>query len=167
MNEFYDLKDYENEYQINKLGEIKSKIRNGTRNKEIIIKPKIKFGYLTIGLRKNGKQKFYRIHRLLALQFIPNPNNYDFVDHFDRNPLNNNLENLRWITHSGNMRNRDMKKNKNCSSKYKGVSWCKSDKRWRAIICIGGKNKYLGEFKSEEEAYECYKKKYDELMSVF
>ena len=58
-------------------------------------------------------------------------------------------------------------KKKNCSSKYRGVCWDKKDKKWRAQIQIDGKSKYLGLFETEEEAYECYKKKYDELMSVF
>jgi len=163
MNEFYDLKDYENEYQINKLGEIKSKKYN-YKNK--ILKPNNnEKGYLRIGLRKNGKKKIYFIHRLLAIQFIPNPHNYKEVDHFDRNPLNNNLENLRWITPSGNTRNQNKKKN--CSSKYRGVSWDKRNLKWKTAISINGKNKTLGHFETEEEAYECYKKKYEELMSVF
>ena len=161
MNVFEDLKDYENEYMINKLGEIKSKYKNR------ILKPKNDNGYLRIGLSKNGKQKFYRIHRLVALQFIPNPKNYDFVDHFDKNPLNNNVENLRWITHSGNMRNRDMKKNKICSSKYRGVCWDNHAKKWMVCIKIDGKQKHLGYFKSEEEAHLVYEKKYEEIMNVF
>ena len=98
--EFYDLKDYENEYQINKNGEIKNKKKN------IIITPCNVNGYLRIGLNKNGIGKKYYIHRLLAIEFIPNPYNYDFVDHIDNNRLNNDLENLRWITYSGNCRNR-------------------------------------------------------------
>ena len=105
MNEFYDLKNYENDYMINKLGEIKSKKRN------IIMKNCTNGkGYLIICLCKNGKRKYYFIHRLLAIQFIPNPNNYDYVDHFDKNPLNNNVENLRWINLSGNNRNKNKKK---------------------------------------------------------
>jgi len=157
--EFYDLKDYENEYQINKNGEIKNKKRN------IIMNPKNTNGYLRIGLRKNGIRKFYFIHRLLAIQFIDNPNNYDLVDHIDNNRLNNDLENLRWINYSGNCRNRI--KRKNCSSKYRGVCWDKKDKKWRASITIDGKVKCLGFFTNEEDASLVYEKVYNELMSIF
>ncbi len=156
--EFYDLKDYEGLYQINKNGEIKSKRKN------IIMKPGNVYGYLRIGLTKNGKQKFYLIHRLLAIQFIPNPNNYDFVDHININSLNNDLENLRWINKSGNCRNMIKK---NGSSKYRGVCWDKKDKKWRASISIDRKKKCLGRFDNEEEASLVYEKKYNEIMNIF
>ena len=156
--EFYDLKDYENEYQINKNGEIKNKKRN------IIMKPRNDRGYLRIGLTKNGKQIKYFIHRLLAIQFIDNPNKYELVDHNDNNKLNNDLENLRWINNSGNNRNRTFK---NCSSKYRGVSWDKINKKWRADIYIDGKSKNLGLFTNEKEAAEIYEKKYNEIMNIF
>ena len=45
------------------------------------------------------------VHRLVADAFIPNPNNYPFIDHIDGNPANNNAENLRWCTRSMNMLN--------------------------------------------------------------
>ncbi len=157
--EFYDLKDYENEYQINKNGEIKSKRRN------IIISPCNVNGYLRIGLNKNGKQLKYYIHRLLAIEFIDNPNNYDFVDHIDNNRLNNDLENLRWINKSGNCRN--MIKKKDCSSTYRGVCWDKGTKKWRASIRIDGKVKCLGYFTNEEDASLVYEKVYNEIMSIF
>ena len=64
-------------------------------------------GYLKIGLYKNNKTKFFLVHRLLALAFIPNPNNYPEVDHFDINPSNNNLSNLRWVTKKMQQENRN------------------------------------------------------------
>lgn len=51
-------------------------------------------GYLRVRIR--GKRK--NIHRLLALNFIPNPNNYPMVNHIDGNKHNNNLINLEWCT---------------------------------------------------------------------
>ena len=157
--EFYDLKDYETLYQINKKGEIRNKKRNN------IMKPGNNKGYLQIGLTKNGKQLKYYIHRLLGIQFIDNPNNFNLIDHIDINKLNNNLENLRWINKSGNCRN--IIKRKDCSSIYRGVYCDKGNKKWRADIRIDGKLKYLGSFDNEEDASEAYEKVYNELMSIF
>ena len=53
-------------------------------------------------LRKDGKRKYLRIHRLVALQFIPNPDGLPQVNHKDGNKLNNNIDNLEWTTNSEN-----------------------------------------------------------------
>lgn len=49
--------------------------------------------------------KSYKVHRLIALAFHPNPNNLPMVDHIDRNRQNNKPENLRWVTHKENIVN--------------------------------------------------------------
>ena len=60
--------------------------------------------YKTVRLRKNGKAKTEKVHRLLAKAFIPNPDKKNCVNHKDANKLNNNLSNLEWCTHQENMR---------------------------------------------------------------
>lgn len=95
-----DIPNYEGLYQIDNFGNIKS--LHNYRGKNNILKPRIKRGYYTIGLRKDGKRKWIGIHRLLAETFIPNPNNYPVVNHKDENKLNNNLDNLEWCTVSYN-----------------------------------------------------------------
>ena len=68
------------------------------------VKPsKDKYGYLRMGLCKNGKLKRFQFHRLLALAFIPNPENKRCIDHINGVKDDNRLENLRWATHSENL----------------------------------------------------------------
>lgn len=59
--------------------------------------------YVQVILYKNGKRKGHLVHRLVAAAFIPNPNNKPEVNHKDRNPLNNCVENLEWVTRLENM----------------------------------------------------------------
>jgi len=62
-------------------------------------------GYYRIGLRKVGERKFFTIHRLIALAYIPNPHNKPCVDHINRNTQDNRIENLRWVSYSENNMN--------------------------------------------------------------
>lgn len=59
--------------------------------------------YKTFRLSKDGKPKTFKLHSLLAKAFIPNPLNKREVNHKDGNKLNNNLDNLEWVTHHENM----------------------------------------------------------------
>ena len=63
-------------------------------------------GYLRLTLRTTNGQVTKLKHRLIAEQFLPNPNNLPEVDHIDRDKLNNSLNNLRWVSRSDNNRNR-------------------------------------------------------------
>lgn len=58
--------------------------------------------YLTVNLCKNGKPKNHRIHRLVALAFIPNPQNKPCVNHIDETRQNNHIDNLEWCTYLEN-----------------------------------------------------------------
>tara|TARA_R110000787_G_scaffold279924_1_gene390318 strand:+ start:407 stop:910 length:504 start_codon:yes stop_codon:yes gene_type:complete len=60
-------------------------------------------GYMRVALCKNGKCKHFLVHRLLALHFIPNPENKRCVDHIRGKDMGNSLDNLRWVTHSENL----------------------------------------------------------------
>lgn len=82
---------YEN-YEISNLGRVKNKKKNYS------LKPLNLNGYLVVCLCKNGKQKLFRIHRLVAFAFLPNPNNYPFVNHKDEDKTNNHVNNLEWCT---------------------------------------------------------------------
>jgi len=100
MNIFEPIRNYEKHYSINRLGEIYS-----NKHKKNLKPSDNGSGYLKVVLTKNKIKKTIKIHRLLALQFIPNPNNYPIIDHIDRNRSNNSLDNLRWTTYSENNRN--------------------------------------------------------------
>jgi len=154
------IEGYENLYKICKNGDIISykKYEEGK-----ILKPgNHNHGYLFVGLYKNNKEKKFRIHRLIALHFIDNPNNYEFVDHINGNRIDNRIDNLRWINHSGNSRNR-----KNQGKNLKGVYFDKKLNKFKAQIQIDNKKKYLGLFETELEANKAYMKAYNEIMDKF
>lgn len=64
-------------------------------------------GYKKVVLMNdNGERKCCRVNRMIALAWLPNPNNLAQVDHVDENKLNNTLENLEWVSASENMKRR-------------------------------------------------------------
>jgi len=87
------------------------------------------------------------------------------VDHIDGNGLNNRKSNLRLCTASQNARNR--RPNRVSSSKYKGVSLHKRDKKWDVQIICNGKRTRIGRFDNEIEAALAYDRKAEELFGEF
>lgn len=79
------------------------KVRN--LNTNYYLKGAILNTYRVFNLKINGKQRNIAGHRLVAAAFIPNPDNKPFVDHVDGNRLNNNVENLRWVSQQENAQN--------------------------------------------------------------
>lgn len=59
-------------------------------------------GYIIINLKQKDRSHTYKLHRLVAITFIPNPNDYPEVNHKDENKANNCVENLEWCTHQYN-----------------------------------------------------------------
>ena len=104
------VKNYESLYEVSDQGRVKS-IGYG---KERILKPiRDKYGYLLVNLWKNGEMKTYRIHRLVAQTFIPNPDNLPQVNHRDEDKTNNSVQNLEWC---------DQKYNINYGTRIKRIS---------------------------------------------
>ena len=96
MNEIWkDVDGYEGLYQVSDLGRVKGKD----------IKAKnLCQGYHHVGLWKNNEVKSMKVHRLVALAFIPNPENKPCINHKDGNKLNNHVNNLEWCTYSENLK---------------------------------------------------------------
>ena len=101
MEIWKDVAWYEWLYQVSSLGNVKSyyikQIKNLTPWKD-------SKWYLFVNLYNSWNKKSYRVHRLVAQRFIPNPNNKPQVNHIDWNKLNNNIKNLEWCTASENIK---------------------------------------------------------------
>lgn len=104
-----DIKGYEGLYQVSNMGRVKSLERIDNSNhpvKEKILTQKIeKGGYLRVHLRTPQSNKNILVHRLVALSFIPNPENKPEVDHINTIRSDNRVENLRWVTTKENCNN--------------------------------------------------------------
>ena len=96
-----DVKGYEGLYQVSNMGRVKA-LNYHREHREKILTSSIKKGYYTIGLCKNGKQRTYFIHRLVAIAFVEGYEEELVVNHIDGDKLNNQYTNLEWCTISEN-----------------------------------------------------------------
>ena len=105
--EWRDVKDYEGIYQVSNMGKVRSLDRldaRGYRRKGKIMKLTANInGYQEIKLSNNNIEKSYKVHRLVAIAFILNPNNLPEVNHKDENKHNNKTENLEFCTRTYNV----------------------------------------------------------------
>ena len=98
--EWKDVVDYETLFSVSNTGEVFSK-----RTNKILKQHTKRNGYKTIATKiggRNGKSLCFKVHRLVATAFIPNPESKPYVNHIDGDPGNNNLKNLEWCTASEN-----------------------------------------------------------------
>jgi len=139
-----DIEGYEGYYQVSNLGEIKSLERvtiQGKLLKEKLIKSSDNHNkYLYVSLFKDGNRKAVGVHRLVAQAFIPNPENKPQVNHIDENTMNNNSENLEWVTG---------KENSNYGNHNKHLS--EAQER-TAVIAVDIKSHVYRFFNSQHEA---------------
>ena len=108
----------------------------------------------------NGEEQHWFMHHLV----LPKKEEF-FIDHINNDGLDNRLENLRYCTNSQNVANG--RKIKNCSSKYKGVTWDKVAAKWRARLRINGKLVQIGMFSDELDAARAAKKLHIETYGQF
>lgn len=121
-------------------------------------KLKLKNGYKRVSIQiKNNSRKVYFVHQLISAVFLDYKFNSqkNVIDHIDSNKLNNNLNNLRVITHRENMSKERTKK----SGLPVGVYFHKKAKKYASQITINNKNFYLGLFKTIEQASKIYQEK--------
>ena len=99
-----DIQGFEGIYKVSNLGNVLS-LNYRKQGYSKLLTPKCNnCGRLWVELRNNGVVKQYLIHRLVAMAFIPNLNNYPEINHIDENPKNNKVTNLEWCTREYNIR---------------------------------------------------------------
>ena len=106
-----------------------------------------RLGYKYYYIYKDGKRKKFYTHRLVAIHYIPNPENLKEIDHLNRDKSDNRIENLRWINRSENCLNKDII-NTNTSG-AKNIR--KREGRWVYEKTINGKKTHKS-FKTLDEA---------------
>lgn len=87
------------QYEVSECGMVRNK-----QTKKIKSQYVGSTGYYMVSLWVDSKSKPQRVHRLIAMTWIENPNNYRFINHIDGDKLNNEIKNLEWCTHLQNMR---------------------------------------------------------------
>ena len=158
MKEWRDIKGYESLYQVSNLGRVKSLGNSKSKKEKILSLSTRKDGRLQVCLYKNGASKMFKVHRLVAEVFIPNPNNLPQINHKDENPKNNTIGNLEWCTAEYNMnygsRNTRISRANKGISRNKDISRNKGSKNARArkVQCITTGKK----FNTIKEAGEYY-----------
>jgi len=129
-------------YDVSDLG----RVRNGKSGRIIKVAPNQK-GYLQWVCCHNGLETSTKVHRAVAIAFIPNPNNYETVDHRKNKEITNNcVSNLRWASLSMQERNKSIRG----AVAFRGV--CKCGEKYRARIQINGNRVYLGTYDTPELA---------------
>jgi hypothetical protein len=146
-------------YLIYPDGRIVSKRRKGS-NERILKNSDNGKGYHTVTLYKDGTSKRFQVHRLVALHYIPNPDNKPCVDHINRVTTDNRVENLRWVTYIENSQNMSISK---CNtSGHKNIYIYNNGYKYTKTIRGITHSKWL---KTLEEAIE-YKKEYEKKFNL-
>lgn len=136
------INGFEN-YMISSLGRVKSLPRgmfNGGKIKERFLKPGInKHGYCSVSLCEKGKITQCKIHRLVAMAFIPNPNGLPIINHKNEIKTDNRVENLEWCDYSYNVNYGG------CVEKLKKI-------KYHPIIQIDKNRNFVTTFQSAKQA---------------
>ena len=161
---------YEGYFQVSTHGRVKSLDRvviykSGRKRhvKSKILKQQTdRAGYKFVELNKDGKGKIYKVHRLVALAFLENPNNLPEVNHKDEDKSNNFFKNLEWITCKNNCnygtRNKKISDTKRSKKHYKSkpvLMFTLDDVFIRRFKSIAEANEYLGKNRGNSNIAFC------------
>jgi len=143
-----NIPGYEGLYQVSNFGNVKS-FNGRWSNEPKVLKFKFnrKNGYLSYILCKNGNQKTYYAHQLVAIVFLNHQTSSHkiVVNHIDHNKLNNHVSNLEIVT-----------QRYNATEYIKDVGVYLYRNKWSTMIKIEGKKRYLGSFDNKEKALQIY-----------
>jgi hypothetical protein len=152
MNEIWkDIEGYNGLYQVSNLGRVKSLGRRGKgcSLEDRILKPMInKDGYHLVNLKDvNHVAKWFTIHRLVALHFIPNPNDYKEINHKDEAKGNNSVTNLEWCTREYNVSYGTVIERQSNNKKGQSNEWLN-----KPILQYSIEGEFIAEFDSTTQA---------------
>lgn len=152
MNEIWkDIEGYNGLYQVSNLGRVKSLGRRGKgcSLEDRILKPMInKDGYHLVNLKDvNHVAKWFTIHRLVALHFIPNPNDYKEINHKDEAKGNNSVTNLEWCTREYNVSYGTVIERQSNNKKGQSNEWLN-----KPILQYSLEGEFIAEFDSTTQA---------------
>jgi hypothetical protein len=110
LEKWIDIEGFEGIYQVSNFGKVK-RLQGYVKNKQAVrvVPEKIltptpnETGYLRVRLSFKNKSTTHRVHRLVAKNFVANPNNYSEVNHEDLDKTNNHYSNLTWVTRQENV----------------------------------------------------------------
>lgn len=140
-----DIEEYEGLYQVSNFGRIKSLNYRRTGKAKILKIAKITKGYYGIILHKKGKYKNFKTHRLVAMAFIPNPDDKPQINHIDGDKSNNCISNLEWATNSENQKHAHVN---GLIKSSKGSEHYLS----RSVVQFSKENEFIAEYDSMSEA---------------
>ena len=173
--EWIDILGYEGLYQVSSDGDVRSLDREVLRRNRYggitirkdtgkVLNPGLMGGNTKRGEYKcvclsNGKGVMHYIHRLVAIAFIPNPDNLPEIDHINQNKLDNNISNLRWIPKNENHLN---KYHKIGASGHHNIQYDKRVNTYRVSFTRRPARINIGSFKNIEEAIQAR----DDYLSI-
>jgi hypothetical protein len=133
-----DILGYESFYEVSNLGNVKT-LGNNKFGVNRIMKNTLRKGYCTVTLRKNNTQKIFRVHRLVAEAFIPNPNKKPQVNHINGIKNDNRVVNLEWATSFENMNHASNNNLLNIAKGDKHHNFKLSEEKIKEIISLSDK----------------------------
>lgn len=145
MEEWKSIFGFEGLYEVSSEGRVRSLGNDKSRKTKILRPVKDSGGYLRVNLCKNGEVKKFRVHRLVAEAFIPNPFNKPQVNHKTEDKTQNSVDCLEWVT---------CKENQNYGSRNERISKAHINhpKRSKPVIQYTKEGEFVAEYPSASEA---------------